>query len=190
MAFKPRSVPLKLRVLRLLNPRKNFSAEERRHYLNLEKGYQGEVMFDRLTEELKSDRIVINDLCLEVNNTTFQIDTLIISQETIHPFEVKNYEGDYCYESDGFKSLYSKNEINNPLDQLKRSKLLLRQLLQSLGIHISIEGSVVFINPEFTLYQAPINAPIIYSSQLNRFFFNLTRPHQNLMPGTCRLPKN
>ena len=44
----------------------------------------------------------------KINNTTFQIDTLIIISETIYFFEVKNYEGDYYYESD---RLYKKPKI-------------------------------------------------------------------------------
>jgi hypothetical protein len=156
-----------------------LAGKEKLHYLNLEKGYQGEVMFDKLTEKLQSDVIVLNDLCLEFNNSTFQIDTLIISQETIYPFEVKNFEGDFYYESDNFQTI-SKREIMNPLDQLKRSKSLLRQLLQNMGVHLPIEGYVIFINPEFTLYQAPLNAPLIFPTQLNRLIKKLNQSPSKL----------
>jgi DNA-directed RNA polymerase subunit M/transcription elongation factor TFIIS len=171
MAFKNRSVTPELGVLRSLNARMNLLAEEKQHYLKLEKGYQGEVMFDQLTEKLQSNVLVLNDLCLEIKGNKFQIDTLIIAQETIFPFEVKNFESDFLYESDSFQTI-TKKEILNPLDQLKRSKILLNQLLRSLGFQCSIKGYVVFINPEFTLYQAPLNAPIIYPTQLNRFMKN------------------
>jgi hypothetical protein len=144
-----------------------LSSKDKKQYLNLKKGYQGEVMFDQLTGKLQNALYILNDLCLETNNSVFQIDTLIISQETIYPFEVKNYEGDYYYDSGSFYSKLSKEEIKNPLDQLKRSKLLLRHLLKNLGIYLPIEGYVTFVNPEFTLYQAPLNAPIIHPTQLN-----------------------
>lgn len=175
MALKARSVPLKLLILRSLNPRMILKAEEKQHYFNLEKGYLGEIMFDQLTEKLQSDVYVLNDVCLEFNQSTFQIDTLIITQETLYPFEVKYYEGDFFYESDSFKTLSNK-EIKNPLDQLKRCTSLFRQLLQSIGVHLPIEGSVIFNHPNFTLYQAPLNAPIIYPTQLNCFInkFNQT----------------
>jgi hypothetical protein len=150
----------------------DLSTKEKNHYLNLKKGYQGEVMFDQLTEKLQSEMYVLNDLCLEANNSIFQIDTLIISQETIFLIEVKNYEGDYYYDSESFLTL-SKNEILNPLDQVKRSKSLLRKLLQNFGYHLSIDAFVVFINPDFTLYQAPLNKPIIYPTQLTRFMKTL-----------------
>jgi ribosomal protein S27AE len=157
----------------------NLSAEERKHYLNLEKGYHGEVMFDSLTETLQNDVFVLNDLCLKINNSIFQIDTLIISQDKLFPIEVKNYEGDFYYESDRFQTV-SKHEIKNPLDQLKRSNSLLRQLLQNIGVHLPIEGYVIFINPEFTLYQSPLNIPIIFPTQLNRFIKKLNQTPSKL----------
>ena len=76
-----------------------LSDKDKQHYFNLKKGYEGEVMFDSLTEKLQCECLILNDLLLKINNTTFQIDTLIIS-DTIYLFEVKNFEGDYVYESD------------------------------------------------------------------------------------------
>ncbi|MDQ1144916.1 hypothetical protein QE429_001743 [Bacillus sp. SORGH_AS 510] len=65
--------------------------------------------------------------------------------------------------------------MQNPLDQLKRSKTLLQQLLKNIGFNIPIEVNVSFINPEFTLYQAPLNKPIIYFSQLNSYMKKLNK---------------
>lgn len=180
--LKIRTVSKELSALRSLNTRMELSAKEKQHYLHLEKGYQGEVLFDQLTDKLQTDIFVLNDLNLEYNNNFFQIDSLIISQETIYLFEVKNYEGDYIFESDNFQTV-SRNEIQNPLDQLKRSKTLLRQLLKSLGFHLPIEGYVVFINPEFTLYQAPLNAAIILPTQLNRNMKKFNQIHSKLTAG-------
>src|SRR5690606_30310608 len=44
------------------------------------------------------------------------------------------------------------------------------QVLQIIGVNTSsLSSSVVFINPEFTLFQAPIDKPFIFPSQLNRY---------------------
>jgi hypothetical protein len=149
---KQRSVSYELGVMRSLNTRTDLSKEEQKHYLNLEKGYQGEVMFDQLTGQLQNDILIINDLCLEFNYTIFQIDTLIITQKTIYFFEVKNYNGDYIYGTENFKMVLSHKEILNPLGQLNRCRNLLQELLRSLHIQLHLEGYIVFINPEFTLY--------------------------------------
>ena len=165
--YKSRVRSKELRVLSSLNVRMELFLKDKQRLAYLEKGYKGEVFFDQLTSELKNDLYILNDLGLEQNKTFFQIDTLIISQHTIYPYEVKNYEGDYRYESGNFYPKLSKNEISNPLHQLKRSKLLLRPLLKDLGFHLPIEGDVTFVNPNFTLYQAPLKEPIIHPTQLN-----------------------
>jgi len=179
MAFKDRSESTELKIMRALNARSNLSPKEKKYYFKLEKGYQGELMFDLLTEKLQSDIFVINSLCLEINDTVFQIDTLIIKQDTIYPFEVKNISGDYFYDSEGFHKI-SGNDIINPLDQIKRSKLLLSQLLQNPGYTIPIRPTIIFINPSFTLYQAPLNQPIIYPTQINGFMKEFDRTPSKL----------
>ena len=116
----------------------------------------------------------MNDLLFKVNNTLFQIDSLIIFSEKICLYEVKNFEGDYFIESNTnilFKK--PKKEYNNPLLQLSRSESLLRQLLQNIGYSYPIEAQVVFINPEFTLYQAPLDNPIIFPTQINSYMKKL-----------------
>ncbi|MBT2727136.1 NERD domain-containing protein [Bacillus sp. ISL-75] len=168
MALKSRCESKELKIMRSLNIRSNLSPTEKKYFFKLEKGYQGELMFDLLTEKLQGDMLVINDLCLEINDTVFQIDTLIIAQDRIYPFEVKNYSGDYYYDTEGFHKI-SGTIITNPLDQIRRSKLLLLQLLQNLGYNIPVEPTIIFINPEFTLYQAPLNQPIIYPTQIDCF---------------------
>ncbi|WP_234978446.1 nuclease-related domain-containing protein [Bacillus tuaregi] len=172
MLLKERTMPIELSALRSLDARIDLSTEEKGRLMRLEKGYQGEVMFDLLTEKLQSEVFILNDLCLEFNRSVFQIDTLLISQDTYYLIEVKNFEGDAYYANEGFFSI-NKTELMNPLDQLKRSKLLLSHLLRSLGYHSNIEGYVIFINPEFTLFQAPIHAPIILPTQINRFMKKL-----------------
>jgi hypothetical protein len=179
MPFKARTESHELLVLRLLHTRMKLTEDELKYYLNLEKGFVGEVQFDLLTEEHLSDCLILNDLLLEVNNTKFQIDTTIIFQEIIFLSEVKNYEGDYFYESDIFYTFYGK-EIKNPLEQLNRGKSLFRQLLQNLGYQLTVDGSVVFINPEFFLYQAPKNLPFIFPTQLNRFMKKLDKKPSKL----------
>ncbi|WP_342042616.1 nuclease-related domain-containing protein [Bacillus sp. OTU2372] len=95
MAYKPRSVPEELKVLRILNNQMDLTSEQEKYYLYKEKGFEGEVQFDLLREQLQSDCLILNDLLLEVNNTFFQIDILILFQEIIYLFEVKRRFGYY-----------------------------------------------------------------------------------------------
>lgn len=180
MVYKERTESIVIRIIKLLQSRNEL--KEKQYCSNLIKGYEGEVLFDSYTNKLECECLVINDLLLQYNNTTFQIDTLLITPDKLYIFEVKNYEGDYYFESD---ILYKKpkKEVSNPLNQLHRSESLLRQMLQSYGFTMQIQAYVVFVNPAFTLYQASLTKPIIFPTQLHAFF-------QNLNKSTAKLNKN
>lgn len=157
--------PKELLLLESLSKRKKLSAEENRYFLNLKKGHEGELLFTDLASKTEGDRLVLNNLLIEHNQTTFQIDCLILTETRIFLYEVKNFEGDFYLEGDKF---YKKprRELNNPLLQLNRTASLLRQLLLSLGLNTPIEANVVFTHPAFTLYQAPLDSPIIFPNQI------------------------
>jgi len=145
---------------------------DRQYYYNLSKGYEGELLFDTYLEKVTCDCLILNDLLLSQNNQTFQIDSLLILPNSIHIFEIKNYEGEYYFESNRFFKKDHK-EISNPLIQLQRTETLLRQWLTKYNFSIPIQSSVVFINPGFTLYQAPLDKPLILPTQLNQFIKSL-----------------
>ncbi|MGN7178844.1 nuclease [Paenibacillus sp. FSL R5-0490] len=187
MLLKRRFPSDELWYMRYLNTRMELTEKEKQHWANLEKGYEGEVKFDLLTEKLTEVRVVIHDLLLEVNNSYFQIDTLIISERMIHLIEIKNFQGDWHLESDKLFAVTTGREYKNPVYQLKRSAALFRQLLQILKQTIPVEASVIFINPEFTLYQAPMDQPIILPTQINRFLKDLNHPPSKLNEGHRKL---
>ncbi|WP_349407820.1 nuclease-related domain-containing protein [Pseudalkalibacillus sp. SCS-8] len=168
MILKPRTEPEELKKLRILNVRLPLTEHDRNNYSFAEKGFAGEVKFDEWLSPLLKGKIVLNDLLLQHNNTVFQIDSLVITSPKILMFEVKNYEGDYYVEGDLWYLLSGK-EIKNPLHQLQRNKVLLQALLHEAGVKIPIDSYVVFMNPDFHLYQSPVNLPIIYPNQLKRF---------------------
>jgi hypothetical protein len=174
MILKTRYEPDELKIMNLLEPRMIFTEKEKQRHYMLRKGYKGEVQYDIWMKSLEIQNLTLNDLLLEVSGSTIQIDSSVITQNKILLFEVKDYEGDYYYEDERLK-IINGEEIKDPLLQLKRSTSLFRQLLSSLGFHLEIESYVIFINPEFTLYQAPKNAPIILPSQLNRFMKKLNK---------------
>jgi hypothetical protein len=180
MPLKNRTESKELRIMKSLYFRMELSAEGKQHYLNLKKGYEGEVEFDTLTNSLDSKFYILNDLLLKSSNTTFQIDSLLIAQMAIIICEIKTYEGDYYYKDEGFYLCKSDKEITNPFHQLQRCETLLRQLLQNQGFDLPIEGNLIFIHPEFFLYQAPQNKQIIHSPQLPSFLKKLSAKPSNL----------
>lgn len=175
MIYKPRYESLELLTLRYLSSRKTLLEKENQYYLSLEKGYEGEVKFDRFVEPVLTDWLLVNDLLLSHNNSFFQIDSLGITQDTIYLFDVKNFDGDFIVEGDTWKYLTTGKDIKNPLHQLQRCESLLKRMLEERGIHFPIKAFLIFINPEFTLYQAPLNPSIIFPTQLTQFIGNLSK---------------
>lgn len=172
MNFSPHHKPqpcLELQILTHLNPRMNLSSQEKLNYRNLTKGYIGEQKFYKLLKkELSINHILLNGLILESNNTEFQIDHLLICQNKIYLFEIKNFEGDFYVQNENWYVAVTKKEIRNPLPQLQRSEFLLRNLIQSLAPNLEVYSYIVFVNPEFMLYQAPFHQSIIFPTQINR----------------------
>lgn len=187
MLFKERKTSLEYALLKSLSSRMKLHEKDLQYLRNLEKGDEGERYFDSLTGALTCDCFVLNDLRLSCNNATFQIDALMITGETIYLFEVKNYKGDFYYERDRIFTKNNKSEINNPLLQVKRCESLFRQLILSLGFDMPVSASVVFVNPEFTLYQAPLSAPLIFPSQLKRYMKDLNAIYAKLSGKHRRL---
>ncbi|MFB4159416.1 nuclease-related domain-containing protein [Geomicrobium sp. JSM 1781026] len=159
-----------LTLLRLLNKRMRLDAPEHLH--SLEKGFVGECQLDKWLNSVTSDCIILNDLWLQYKQSLFQVDTLIIFPEKIFILDAKNYSGDYKVDGDYWSTLRG-HEIKNPLHQLQRCVTLLRQLLQSFGYTLPIEYRLMFMNPEFMLYQAPPQLPAVFTSQLDRFLCTL-----------------
>jgi hypothetical protein len=190
MAFRERRESDELKIFRLLNYRSILPSKEKLFYANLEKGFKGEVMFDQLTEGLDPNKfLILNDLLLETNSTTFQIDSFLISQGTHFPCEVKNFEGDFYYKTDQFFAM-NDTVIQNPLDQIKKSDTLLLQFLQKKKYSISLKSNVFFVNPSFTLYQAPLDKPIIYPTQLNKYFEKLNKRNSILTDDHYKLAED
>jgi hypothetical protein len=169
---KARCESEELKMFRSLNLRMELTAKEANYFSHLVKGYEGECRFDRLVEQhLSDDWLAVNDLLLE-NNRIFQIDSRLLRYGMIFLNDVKNFEGDY-YIKDGKWFTASGTEIDDPLDQLTRCESHLRRLLHHLGVSIPIVSHLVFVNPEFYLYQAPLNLPIVFPTQLKRFMNQL-----------------
>ncbi|MEH7097618.1 nuclease-related domain-containing protein [Neobacillus vireti] len=187
MILKSRTESDELLKMRSLNTRMELTQEEKFHYFTLEKGYEGEVEFDRMTEGLQEERYIINDLLLKIKNSYFQLDTTLVSQEVIRLLDVKNFEGDFCFEKDRFYAVKSGREYKNPIIQLSKCASQFRQLLHDLKLHYLVEATVIFINPEFTLYNAQVDHPIILPNQVNRFLKSINDTSSKLNDGHKKL---
>lgn len=162
--------PTSLLLYETLQSRKELSPEERKRYIQLQKGFHGEKKLANIFKNGNFKNIIPLFNCLfEVRGKEVQIDCILLTADTIHLLEVKNYIGDYYLENNHIYSLQTKREIYNPLSQLDRTEFLFKQLMNELQINLKVESRVVFINFDFFLYGALINSPMIFPSQTERF---------------------
>ncbi len=168
--------PLKSRnqqVLEILLKRRELSNAEQKSLNRLASGYEGEVQFYKmLKQKLHNNPIKLFNVHLKVNGSECQIDALLIFQNEIIFFEVKNYQGDFILEGDHWYTL-SKQEIRNPLHQLSRTELLLQQFLTMHNLSLKVRSLVIFMHPEFQLYQTPLDIPAVFHPQLKHFLNQL-----------------
>ena len=172
MAYKERNKPKLLRIYEILSTRMNLDRDDYLYYLNLQKGFEGECLFDEFTEPLSSTCLVLNDLLLEHRNSSFQIDTLLVCADKLILFEVKNYEGVHTWGAEKFTKSTG-TVLENPHLQLLKTKVKLEILLQSMSCQMKVEPYVVYVNPEFTLLGAQDNEFYLLPSQMQSFFRNM-----------------
>ena len=186
MIIKKRTKPLMLQILESLNYRTVLSTSEKKDYYNQLKGYNGELQFDNYLEKLQFDCLVINDLLLTERGKMVQIDALILMGDTIYLYEVKNYSGSYDYKEDG---LYAQSDfvITDPLTQIHNSQPLLYNLVRKLGHKMEIRSQVVFIDPNFYLYQLPRDKPFLFAHQLSRYFDYMKKKQTSIKQTNTRL---
>ncbi|UOQ46596.1 NERD domain-containing protein [Gracilibacillus caseinilyticus] len=164
-----RRKPLELRVYEYISRRKSLSEAESNKYRKLRRGYEGEVQFESYLTGLSDKLISIGDIWLSHNGKAFQIDHLLFGKNTLYLYEIKNFPGEYYYKNDKFY-VRSGKLMDDPLTQLQRCETLFVQLLEQMRVNVPIQASVVFVNPECTLFQAPISSRIILPTQLNYYF--------------------
>lgn len=169
--------------LEILEKRTTLSIDQQQSLDRLSTGYKGELYFSKLVQtELQCEPIVLYDLLLEINGSECQIDCLLIFQNELILIEIKNYQGDFFIENNDWYKL-PKNGIKNPLYQLQRTELLLNQFLKQHQLTLKVKAFVVFTHPEFQLYQAPLNIPLVFHTQLKRFI-------QRLQNIPCQISKH
>jgi hypothetical protein len=164
-----------LRIYKSLESRKDLKVKEKVYYAGLEKGFIGEKLFDEWLAPALDHRILLPDMQFMPNTTFVQIDTVLLTSKVIYSFEVKNYEGDHVLEGGNLLRIADRSDAKNPNLQLKRNEPVLRSILDNLGCQIPIQSIAVFVNPRFHLYNAPVDLPIIYPTQLERFIEKLKK---------------
>lgn len=163
-----------LQKLELLNVYGTLTFEQSLMYERLKRGFNGEKQLaSRLNSSLLDNYTAIYDLRLKVNESEIQVDCLLLIGQKIFLFEVKNYRGNYLFKNNQWFLASSGKEIKNPLHQVQRSELLLQEFFSEHHLSHPFSSKLIFIHPEFHLYQAPMHTSIIFPAQMEQFIQSL-----------------
>ena len=163
-------------VLRALKRRWLLSQELELYLENLERGYKGESRFSvDILDGLTCAHVLLRDLRLPMDNNHFQLDAVLLSGKQMIIFEVKNWSGSFVYQDGQFMSRRSAKPYKNPTEQLGRCVSNMQYLLRKWGYDFEVIGRVVFINPSFYLYGAPLDQPFLFAPELADWVKGLNR---------------
>lgn len=119
-------------------------------------GKEGELQAKKiLNHSLNENDLLLNNVNISIHGRNTELDYVVINNNGIFIFEVKNFSGKLVgNEDDQYWNKYKISsgnkeyikEIRNPIKQLKREIYLLKEYLKYYGVDLWIEGYVLFVN--------------------------------------------
>lgn len=144
-----------------------------RRLYQLEAGFSGELKVDSYLQKIYAPNlpIILTNLSLTLSpGYSFQIDTLILTKQTVFILEVKNIKGNLYFKSNPHHLLREidgdETIMDCPITQLGIAKENLTLWLAQRGINVNVSGLVVLANQQAIVKEAPPNSPITYMKRL------------------------
>ena len=119
-------------------------------------GKEGELQAKKiLNHYLNENDLLLNNVNISIHGRNTELDYVVINNNGIFIFEVKNFSGKLVgNEDDQYWNKYKISrgnkeyikDIRNPIKQLKREIYLLKEYLKYYGVDLWIEGYVLFVN--------------------------------------------
>ena len=164
---KKREKSKKLLVLESLYVRSEFREEIKYEYFSLRKGEEIEFLFESKLVGKTDDCLVFADLNLKAGSRYFQVDFIIVQDDAASIYEIKGVTGAHVYGREYFET-DKDYRPDNPLEQLTKCKNRVREIFRRYGIHLKVEGYVVFMDPGFWLYGMPKLSEFILPGQVDQ----------------------
>lgn len=172
MFLNSREKPIELLYYIALSKRKELTNNEKYQLSNLEKGFEGESLYDEIFDFIGHDNLyIIRDLYLHINNSVTQYDSIIVMDNRIVVNEVKNLTGDYRYDNN---SWYKNNRQmeSDPFIQLNRAKNKIVSLGNKSSLDFYTDSKVIFPNDDFnfTSDNEKMHNQAVMRTQLKNYF--------------------
>lgn len=173
MILTTRKMSRELLYLLALERRSILTSNDARKLKTLKRGYEGEVLFDRIFDDVgHSSVLVFRDIYLKIGDSVAQYDTLILSDEEIVLNEIKNFSGLYRFENDEW-TVNGKRLPDDAMVQVKRAEGKLIRLLSHGRLDIDVKSRLVFPNVEFRLStdNQKLRQLVVMRSELKDYFY-------------------
>lgn len=178
---KPKLLVLLPRLLTRLSDHDVNKERFSRRLYQLQAGYSGELKADLYLQKIDqpNSSIILKNVELALSSTySFQIDTLIITRQTIFILEVKNIKENIDFKSNPHHLL---REIDReetimecPLTRNYKGKLI--NLARPKRIQMNISGIVILANSQYITKEIPLNSSVTYMKRL-AIILSLTQIH-------------
>lgn len=171
MFITARHRPAELLHITARSSRSNLDDKNRSQLENLTRGYEGECLYDSIFNDLGHDNLYIyRDIYLNIEDSSTQYDSIIVSDDEVVVNEIKNYSGTYTV-VDGSWAKGNFVLPDDPLAQLRRAVGKLRRLSLKSKLNFEVSGKLIFPNEECTLIirDESLKQKIIVRSNLRRY---------------------
>ena len=135
-------------------------------------GWQGEKQVaNLLTRTLSDNYYLLNDLYLRDGGG--DIDHLVLGPNGIFVLETKNWSGTISCSGDEWQRAGKRNFSGSPSRQVKRNSAKIQYLIDNSpnlrGLHVRVEGAVVFTNSHATLHVNNPSVAVLRVAQLPNY---------------------
>ncbi|HBV22361.1 MAG TPA: hypothetical protein DEB42_01025 [Jeotgalicoccus sp.] len=149
MFINERTKPKELLFYEALAARTALTKREAKDLSKMKKGYEGEILYDQIFESIGHDNVIIyRDVCLNIDNSVTQYDSLIVSDKGIISNEIKNFSGT-CTVNNGNWTLNNFPITKVPFSQLNRSVGKLMEMRNISQNDFTVSGKIIFPNDTF-----------------------------------------
>ena len=132
-----------------LEHRTHMEQEDYLKFVKYKKGYEGELKFFEMIEQLDGDFAVLWDINI-VRPVRVQYDFIIITSKNILHFDIKNYSGNYRYQNNRLISEHGKTD-KDIFIQLDNANAYLNQLIAKYEMPQNLISKIIFINEDLNL---------------------------------------
>lgn len=177
-------------LVRLRNDHEKYQFISGKVY-QLSAGYAGEVEVDQIFPEigLPTEHTIFKDIRLEVlPNFYIQLDTLIITRNSIILLEIKNYSGTIYFDEQVGKTIRTASngdvdKFDCAVHQVDRAVHGLREILHNFPM-LPIHPIIVMANRRTEIAQYPETTPVKYKKQLPKYIRQLLTQQETIAEHT------